>query len=48
MSVAFSVSLIESSLCMQTINDVLFGVISCGLSKYLDNQSPKGELSFHF
>jgi hypothetical protein len=25
---------------MQTINDVLFGVISLGLSKYLDKRSP--------
>ncbi|MFS7889994.1 hypothetical protein Hanom_Chr00s000006g01613521 [Helianthus anomalus] len=26
---------------MQTINDVLFGIISYGLSKYLDNRSSK-------
>ncbi|KAL6531788.1 hypothetical protein OROMI_028151 [Orobanche minor] len=25
-----------------TINDVLFGIISCGLSRYLDIKSPKG------
>ncbi|KAE9447153.1 hypothetical protein C3L33_20922, partial [Rhododendron williamsianum] len=29
---------------MQTINDVLFGVISSGLSRYLDLRSPKGKL----
>lgn len=37
---------IKSNFYMQTINDVLFGVISSGLSKYLDIQSPEGELSF--
>ncbi|KAK6121422.1 hypothetical protein DH2020_044847 [Rehmannia glutinosa] len=26
-----------------TINDVLFGIISCGLSRYLDIRSPKGK-----
>ncbi|KAK6143552.1 hypothetical protein DH2020_023900 [Rehmannia glutinosa] len=28
---------------VKTINDVLFGIISCGLSRYLDIRSPKGK-----
>lgn len=32
----------------QTINDVLFGVISSGLSRYLDHRSPEGKARFCF
>ncbi|KAK1358893.1 O-acyltransferase WSD1 [Heracleum sosnowskyi] len=33
--------IVKNVVAKATINDVLFGVISCGLSKYLDIQSPE-------
>lgn len=30
-------------LAVQTINDVLFGVISSGISRYLDHRKPNGK-----
>ncbi|KAL8097135.1 hypothetical protein AgCh_030292 [Apium graveolens] len=33
--------IVKTAVAKATINDVLFGVISCGLSKYLENQSPE-------
>lgn len=32
---------------MQTINDVLFGVISSGLSRYLDHRGSNGKNHLH-
>ncbi|XP_058191084.1 wax ester synthase/diacylglycerol acyltransferase 5-like [Rhododendron vialii] len=33
--------MVKEAVADATINDVLFGVISCGLSRYLDSRSPK-------
>lgn len=33
---------------MQTINDVLFGIISAGLFRYLDHRSPNGNRGVAF
>ncbi|XP_011092556.1 O-acyltransferase WSD1 isoform X1 [Sesamum indicum] len=35
--------IVKRAVADATINDVLFGVISCGLSRYLDIKSPKGK-----
>jgi len=37
-----------SLLQMRTINDVLFGIISAGLFKYLDHRSPNGKKGIAF
>ncbi|KAI3448120.1 hypothetical protein Pfo_004785 [Paulownia fortunei] len=35
--------IVKQAVANATINDVLFGIISCGLSRYLDIRSPKGK-----
>jgi len=38
----------HSLLQIQTVNDVLFGIISVGLFKYIDHQSPNGKKRIAF